>query len=155
MSAEIELVVADFDDYGITIALPTGWTFEIDHPSDTITVLSDDRFDDHGYVASITIERHPPLELTEDLASLANKTLEEMERTYQGFRLLWSKLELDDHRVQRAYEFHIPELDRSVRQVQGLLAPDAVFVVNCTAPLPFADPLEPVFNYVIESLFAI
>lgn len=149
---EIDLTLVDIDELGFSAALPTGWDAELDVEGSGLTVVGDERFADDDYAPSITIERRQAVGGPDDLAALAERSLDEMRVDYDDFELHWSESVDDGQRIVRSYEFDVPELARRVRQVQGLVATDGFLVVNCTSPLSVADLLEPLFKMVIGTL---
>jgi hypothetical protein len=134
----------------VSLLLPEGWTVQVEPDAPTLTSVATDDLDRDGLRPSITVERHPPVGW-DDLQALAGGTLDDMRRTYERFDLRWNREEAQTHRVVRAYEFVLPGLARAVRQVQGLITGEHLFVVNCTQPAE-GPPLEAAFVAVVESL---
>ena len=146
----IETATLTYDEMGITVDLPTGWTIQADEDGRALACVAEDDWDDDGLAASITIERQAPLTDDDEVRELAATSLHRMQANYAGFDLLHA--DQQDTTVTRVYEFEPDGLGRRVRQVQGLVADVGLWVVHGTAPLPFADVLQPLFLDVIASL---
>lgn len=146
----IETATLTYDEMGIRVDLPTGWTIQADEDGRTLACIGEDDWDDDGLAASITIERQAPLADDDEVGDLADTSLHRMRTSYVGFELLQS--DQQDTTVTRVYEFEPDGLGRRVRQVQGLVADVGLWVVHGTAPMPFADALQPLFLEVVASL---
>jgi hypothetical protein len=117
----------------VALLLPENWTVEIDGGT-RLTCVADKSWERNGFRPSITVERYPNRS-REQVAALAASTLATMREApdaYPDFEFQWAQDEAGSDRVVRCYEFRLPGLGQRVRQVQALVAGDALFVVNCT-----------------------
>jgi hypothetical protein len=136
----------------VSLSLPTGWSVEVEPESSVLTCVAGDDLDSQGLRPSITVEKHPTVGW-DALLQVARGSLADMRQSYDGFALVWSREDRSSSRVVRCYDFDVPGLGRRVRQVQGLVSGEGLFVVNCTRPAEAA-PLEDVFAAVVASLSA-
>jgi len=148
---DIEVAELTYEEMGVALDLPTGWTLEADEDGHALACIAEGVYEDDHLAASITVERRTPLtDDEEELPVLAAASLDEMRDAYRDFALLDD--ELEGTRAIRVYEFVPEALGVRVRQVQGLVADVGFFVINATAPLDHADRLQPLFQHVIRSL---
>ena len=136
----------------MSVELPVGWDVEIDTENDSLVAVGHGEYEVAGLAPSITIARQDSTGDWDTLRELAAASLREMQSSYPRFRLVSSTEDADASRVLRAYDFHLDELELDVRQVQGLIDDGSLYVVNCTAPLQWADDLQPLFEHVVRSL---
>jgi hypothetical protein len=134
----------------VSVLLPASWIVQTRLGGDRLTCVADDGWEDRAFRPSITVERYPHQDPMV-LPTLATSTLATMERTYAGFELRWSRADDPPPRVVRSYEFTQPGTARRIRQLQGLVAGEGLFVVNCSESA--SDPrLEDVFERVVGSV---
>lgn len=117
----------------VSLSLPEGWKVEVDGGSH-LTCVADESWERNGFRPSITVERYPARS-RDQVSALAASTLSTMRESadaYPDFEFRWTRDEPGSDRVVRCYEFRLPGKRQRVRQVQGLVAGDGVFVVNCT-----------------------
>jgi hypothetical protein len=129
----ISLVPVREEALEVSLSLPDGWTVEVDGGS-RLTSVADESWERNGFRPSITVERYPN-RTRDQVSALAATTLTTMSQSadaYPEFELRWAKDDAASDRVLRCYDFRLPGMGHRVRQVQGLIAGDGVFVVNCT-----------------------
>jgi len=135
-----------------SLSLPDGWTVEVDGES-RLTCVADESWERNGFRPSITVQRYPnrTREQVSALAASTLATIRESADAYPDFEFGWSQDEAGSDRVLRCYEFRLPGLQQRVRQVQGLIAGDGLFVVNCTEAAD--DPrLDSTFIEIVRSV---
>lgn len=147
---DIEVAELHFAEMNATFDLPTGWSIDADDEGRLLTCVAEDVYEDGDYAASITIERRTPLIDDDELADLARDTEQQMRHSYDGYELLDSTQH--GGRVVRTHRFDVPELDRRIHQVQGLVSDIGFYVVNGTTPLVHAATLQALFEHVIASV---
>lgn len=117
----------------VSISLSDGRTVEVDGGSRS-TCVADDAWERNGFRPSIAVERYPRRS-SDRVSELAESMLFKMRESpalYPDFQLRWRSDETDSGRVVRCYDFVLPGTHQAVRQIQGLIAGDGLFVVNCS-----------------------
>jgi hypothetical protein len=117
----------------VSMSLPDGWTVEVDGGS-RLTCVADDAWECDGFRPSITVERYPhrSRDQVSELAEAMLAKMRESPDVYPDFQLRWRSDDTDSGRVVRCYNFVLPGTRQAVRQVQGLISGDGLFVVNCS-----------------------